>query len=374
MSRVKLGDVAFERKETLKNNTGYPTVGLEHIIPEEIELINWDEGAENTFTKVFHAGDVLFGRRRAYLKKAALAPIDGICSGDITVISAIEDKICPRLLPFIIQNDKFFDFAVEKSAGSLSPRVKWQHAKEFEFELPEMEQQEKLAELLWAVNDTKTAYKKLQKQTDELVKSQFIEMFGDLRENSKGYDLKPLSNLLLIERGGSPRPIADYITESDDGVNWIKIGDADEGSIYITHTKEKIKPEGTNKSRYVKPGDFLLSNSMSFGRPYILTIDGYIHDGWLVLRDENGVFNKKFLYALLSSSYAASSFESMAAGSVVKNLNKELVGRLTVPVPAMDEQERYAEFLEQSDKSKFDDEVISNLNLSRCFRRKTDGQ
>ena len=194
-------------------------------------------------------------------------------------------------------------------------------------------------------------------------------MFGDLRENSKGYDLKPLSNLLLIERGGSPRPIADYITESDDGVNWIKIGDADEGSIYITHTKEKIKPEGTNKSRYVKPGDFLLSNSMSFGRPYILTIDGYIHDGWLVLRDENGVFNKKFLYALLSSSYAASSFESMAAGSVVKNLNKELVGRLTVPVPAMDEQERYAEFLEQSDKSKFDGLMTSNLNLSRCLER-----
>ncbi len=193
MSRVKLGDVAFERKETLKNNTGYPTVGLEHIIPEEIELTNWDEGAENTFTKVFHVGDVLFGRRRAYLKKAAVAPIDGICSGDITVISAIEEKICPRLLPFIIQNDKFFDFAVEKSAGSLSPRVKWQHAKEFEFELPEMEQQEKLAELLWAMNDTKTAYKKLQKQTDELVKSQFI----GLRLSLKNFIIHPLKGGLI---------------------------------------------------------------------------------------------------------------------------------------------------------------------------------
>ncbi len=173
-----------------------------------------------------------------------------------------------------------------------------------------------------------------------------------MQENSKRYELKPLSELLLIERGGSPRPISDYITESEDGVNWIKIGDAEEGSIYITQTKEKIRPEGTNKSRHVKPGDFLLSNSMSFGRPYILTIEGYIHDGWLVLRDEKGVFNKKYLYALLSSSYAVSSFESMAAGSVVKNLNKDLVGRLMVPVPAMDEQNRYADFLEQSDKSK----------------------
>lgn len=189
-------------------------------------------------------------------------------------------------------------------------------------------------------------------------------MFGDLHKNSKGYELKPLSQLLLIERGGSPRPISEYITESDDGVNWIKIGDAEEGSIYITHTKEKIKPEGTKKSRYVQPGDFLLSNSMSFGRPYILTIDGYIHDGWLVLRDENNIFDKKFLYALLSSSYASASFESLAAGSVVKNLNKDLVGSLTVPVPPMAEQKQYASLLDQSDKSKF---VVSNRNLSRCL-------
>lgn len=178
-------------------------------------------------------------------------------------------------------------------------------------------------------------------------------MFGDLTENTKGYDLRPLSELLLIERGGSPRPISDYVTEAENGVNWIKIGDAEEGSIFITRTKEKIKPEGAKKSRYVQPGDFLLSNSMSFGRPYILTIDGYIHDGWLVLRDEHERFDKMFLYALLSSSYASSEFESMAAGSVVKNLNKELVGRLRVPVPSIDEQKRYAEFLQQSDKSKF---------------------
>lgn len=189
-------------------------------------------------------------------------------------------------------------------------------------------------------------------------------MFGDLQNNSKGLDLKPLSELILIERGGSPRPIEKYITDSPDGVNWIKIGDATEGSIYITQTKEKIIREGTKKSRYVQPGDFLLSNSMSFGRPYILTIDGYIHDGWLVLRDNDKLFNKLFLHTLLSSDYAMTSFESMAAGSVVKNLNKELVGKLRVPVPNMAMQNAFATFVEQSDKSKF---VVSNRNLSRCF-------
>lgn len=127
MPKVLLGDVARERKETNKGDkSGLPIVGLEHLTPEEITLTAWNEDSENTFTKVFHKGDVLFGRRRAYLKKAAVAPFDGICSGDITVIEAIPEHILPELLPFIIQNDALFDFAVEKSAGSLSPRVKWE--------------------------------------------------------------------------------------------------------------------------------------------------------------------------------------------------------------------------------------------------------
>ena len=103
MPKVLLGDVAHEHKETCKGSKdGYPIVGLEHLIPEEITLTTWDEGRENTFTKMFRKGNVLFGRRRAYLKKAAVAPFDGICSGDITVIEADPDKILPELLPFVV--------------------------------------------------------------------------------------------------------------------------------------------------------------------------------------------------------------------------------------------------------------------------------
>ncbi len=355
MSTVKLGDVATEAKETYKGDkTGYPIVGLEHITPEEVTLSNWSVNIKNTFTKMFQKDDILFGRRRAYLKKAARAPFDGICSGDITVIRAKSEKLIPELLPFVIQNNDFFDYAVGKSAGSLSPRVKWQHLKNYEFNLPSLEKQKELAELFWSINDSRKAYQKLLRETDELIKAQFIEMFGDLTENTHGYKLHSLSELMVIERGGSPRPIEKYITDSEDGVNWIKIGDAEEGSIYITHTKEKIIQEGTKKSRYVEPGDFLLSNSMSFGRPYILTIDGYIHDGWLVLRDTKEIFDKLFLHTLLSSKYAKSFFETMAAGSVVKNLNKELVGKLPVPVPARDQQESFSSIIRQSDKSKFE--------------------
>ena len=179
MSKVLLGDVAVEHKETCKGSKdGYPIVGLEHLIPEEITLTAWDGGSENTFSKMFRKGNVLFGRRRAYLKKAAVAPFDGICSGDITVIEAKTDRILPELLPFIIQNDDLFDFAVGKSAGSLSPRVKWEHLKNYEFELPDMDKQKELAELLWAMDNTKKSYQKLIAATDELVKSQFIGPAG----------------------------------------------------------------------------------------------------------------------------------------------------------------------------------------------------
>ena len=178
MAKVKLGDVAREYKSTVKDAANLPNVGLEHLIPGEIELTQWSEDSDNTFTKGFKKGQMLFGRRRAYLKKAAVAPFDGICSGDITVIEAIPEKILPELLPFVIQNNRLFDYAVEKSAGSLSPRVKWEHLKNYEFELPEIGQQKELVDLLWAMTRTKKAYQNLVKKTDELVKSQFC---GDLR-------------------------------------------------------------------------------------------------------------------------------------------------------------------------------------------------
>ena len=176
MSRVKLGDVAREYKATVKDASGLPIVGLEHLTPGEITLDRWDEGTENTFTKEFKKGQMLFGRRRAYLKKAALAPFDGVCSGDITVIEAIPGKILPDLLPFIIQNDLLFDYAVGKSAGSLSPRVKWIDLKDYEFELPEISKQAPMVELLQAAHAARKAYKELIQATDDLVKSQFIEI------------------------------------------------------------------------------------------------------------------------------------------------------------------------------------------------------
>lgn len=149
-----------------------------------------------------------------------------------------------------------------------------------------------------------------------------------------------LSDIINVARGGSPRPIQNYITNSKDGYNWIKIGDTNINSKYITSTKEKIIKEGLYKTRYVKPGDFLLTNSMSFGHPYILKIDGCIHDGWLVLSDQYGAYDKEFLYYLLSSPYIYKAFCSSVGGSVVKNLNSDKVSKTIIPLLSITEQKR----------------------------------
>lgn len=196
---MKLEEFARESRATHKGDkSGVPIVGLEHLIPQEIKFSGYDVDTENTFTKTFKKGQILFGRRRAYLKKAAIADFDGICSGDITVIEAIPGKVDPLLLPFIIQNDKFFDYAVSRSAGGLSPRVKWEHLKDYEFDLPPIEEQRILADKLWAAYRLKESYKKLLTATQEMVKSFFNgrvdcllegnDLFHSMRDANTQYD------------------------------------------------------------------------------------------------------------------------------------------------------------------------------------------
>ena len=163
----------------------------------------------------------------------------------------------------------------------------------------------------------------------------------------KGWCWERLGNVASIARGGSPRPIKDFLTDADNGINWIKIGDTEQGEKYIFSTAEKIIPEGLSKTRYVKKGDFLLTNSMSFGRPYILQTDGCIHDGWLVIGDMEGIFSQDFLYYTLSSEFMYKSFCELAAGSTVKNLQSDTVKSVFFPIPPYAEQIRIAEHIEE---------------------------
>ena len=164
------------------------------------------------------------------------------------------------------------------------------------------------------------------------------------------WEQRKLGEIVKIERGGSPRPIDNYITTDADGLNWIKIGDAPEQGRYIVHAAEKIKPLGLSKTRQVEPGDLILSNSMSFGKPYIMSIHGCIHDGWLLIRNNQNIFDLKFLCNLLGTEQLHAQYRRLAAGSAVNNLNKELVSGTNVGVPSKAEQLKIGQFFENLDE------------------------
>ena len=162
----------------------------------------------------------------------------------------------------------------------------------------------------------------------------------------KGWQTKTLGEICDIERGGSPRPIQEFITTAPNGINWIKIGDATASGKYIYKTEEKIKPEGVKRSRMVYEGDFILSNSMSFGRPYIMKTTGCIHDGWLVLHQPK--VDPDYLYHALSSDLVFDQFDRLAAGSTVRNLNIGLAKSVEIPYPPLAEQQRIVGVLDEA--------------------------
>ena len=343
MSKVKLGDVAIEHKETCKaSKDGYPIVGLEHLVPEEVTLTAWDEGSDNTFTKMFRKGNVLFGRRRAYLKKAAVAPFDGICSGDITVIEAIPDRILPMLLPFIIQNDELFDFAVGKSAGSLSPRVKWEHLKNYEFELPDMDKQRELAELLWAMDATKKSYQKLIAATDELVKSQFIEQFGSY--------LGDETRCATVEQVCTVFADGDWIEskdQADDGIRLIQTGNVGNG-VYLDKGERARYIDEETFSRLncteVLPNDILISRLPDpVGRACIIP-DGLGKSitavDCSIVRLKSHVLPEFFVAYTMTTLYAAQ-IGSSITGSTRKRISRKNLGQVVIPTPDIDQQEQF---------------------------------
>ena len=325
--------------------------GLEHLDPDEIELSRWNEDRENTFTKSFSRGQVLFGRRRAYLRKAVVAPFDGVCSGDITVIEARE-TLSPRLLPFIIQNEALFKHAVSNSAGSLSPRVKWQSLAQFEFNLPARDQQEKLADLLWTAQDTRNHYKQLLSICDDVIKSQFVEMFGDEK-----WGFKPLSECVdSIDTGKSmncgegPRGVGGF------GV--LKLSALSSGTFAASENKV-ISKDNFMSIKEVEKGDLLFARKNT---PELVGTTVYVPNEVkglmfpdLVFRMKPKDVNALYLLAYMRSDRGLDLIQGMAHGSAksMVNIPKTQLARLPVPVPPLELQQEFADFVAQVDKSKF---------------------
>ena len=328
MAIVTLGDVAIESRETWKSDkNNIPIVGLEHLEPGEISLSKWDINSDNTFTKMFRKGQVLLGRRRVYLRKAVFAPTDGICSGDITVIEAIPGKILPELLPFIIQNDRFFDYAMQGSAGSLSPRVKWEHLKDYKFQLPNLEEQKALADKLWSAYNLKSSYNKLLAATDEMVKSQFIEMFeGDKYPKTRLGDFVSIRTGKLDANASSENGKYPFFTC---GVETLKIDD-------YAFDCEAVLLAG-NGEFCVK---YYNGKFNAYQRTYVIeTLD-------------NNVISVPYLYAWFGQ--YAKVLRGKAIGGIIKYIKMGDLTEAKISFPPLEVQNSYVAIAQQADKSKFE--------------------
>lgn len=374
MSKVKLGDVAIEFKEKCNGNClGLPSVGLEHLIPGEVRLSEWEENAENTFTKSFKKGHILFGRRRAYQKKASVATLDGKCSGDITVIEAKKDKINEELLPFIIQNDIFFDYAVSKSAGSLSPRVKWSHLKEYEFSLPDKNEQDKIAEVLWAIEENIESYKKLLLATEELIKAQFSSEFGENMIKKNKWDTVPITEII------QPLFSGEWGKEDNDntGVPIIRTTNfTDIGRVDLSEVVTRKVAEDKVENKKLQVGDIIIEKSggsglKPVGRVILWDKDilALTNNFTAIIRVKNNKkVNPVYLFRFLFDRYwmdETRRYENKTTG--IHNLRlEEYLENTKIPIVPLILQTRFVEFVNMAEKSKDElSETITTLQSTK---------
>ena len=369
MAKYRFEQIAINCKEKVKaddiDTSTY--IGLEHLDPGCLHVSRWGSAVPIKGDKiVMHEGDVLFGKRNAYLRRAAIAPHDGAFSAHGMIFRPREAVVDKDFFPLFIASDYFFDTAIRISVGSLSPTVNWSDLKNQEFELPDLDTQRKLAKVLWSLNDTKEAYKKLIAATDELVKSQFMEMFGDPVTNEKGWPIVRLDSVADIRIGpfGSLLHKEDYIEGGHALVNPSHIID---GKIVpdqeLTVSDEKYNLLSTYQ---LEKGDVVLGRRGEMGRCAVVTVSGMLcGTGSMIIRP-NGKIRPYFLQRMFASPSFRKVIENKAVGVTMMNINVPIVSSLMLPLLPASLQDEYIAFVQQSDKSKFAIQCCSNLNLSRC--------
>jgi type I restriction enzyme S subunit len=354
MKKVKLGQIADEIKSSNKKpSIGTPIVGLEHLDPGSLDLKRWGTATNSTFSKTFKKGDVLFGRRRAYLKKAAIAPFDGICSGDITVIRANSKNIIPSLLPFFIQNQRFFDYAVKHSDGSLSPRAKWSSLKEYEIALPEtLNEQQKLVDILQSLEDSKQSYQNVLSILDEVIKSRFVDLI------SEANGATPLTKVVDVLYG-FPFDSSKF-NNCGKGVPLIRIRDVNTG-LSGTYTTEIVSPK-----YIVKEGDCVAGMDGNFDTVKWTHQDAYLNQRCCKFTP-TGV-NKEFMLYFLQNRLCE--IEENAQSTTVKHLSAKDINKIKIPNVAIDLQKKFSEEALLIDKLKFKRQISNRFQRScRPFRK-----
>ena len=365
----KLGE--FSKKKTTKNVDGALsetfTNSAEQGVISQLDYFDHDitNDANISGYYVVQPDDFVYNPRISVT--APCGPINrnrlnraGVMSPLYTVFS-VDTSVDKTYLEHYFKTSRWHDFMfLEGNTGARSDRFSISDATFFEMPIwyPEISEQIAIAKQLETMDSLITLHQRKYDKLDIFKRSMLEKMFPKDGESvpeirfagfTDPWEQRKLGELVVIERGGSPRPIDEYITDDTNGLNWVKIGDAPSLGRYISKTSEKIKPEGLSKTRQVHPGDLILSNSMSFGRPYIMAIEGCIHDGWLLIRDEPKSFDPMYLCHMLGTPKMLNQYRMLASGSTVNNLNKELVSNASILMPCKSEQKVIGQFFNHLD-------------------------
>ena len=347
--RYKFGDIIYniteKRKPTEEDRLNY--IGLEHLDSCNLFVTRW--GAERTPEGekiVMKKGDVLFGKRRAYQKKVAISPIDGVFSAHGMVLRPKEDVICKEFLPFFISSDTFLNEAIRISVGGLSPTINWKDIKELEFDLPSLDEQKVLAEKLWAAYEVKQSYLKMIDATQEMVKAQFIEMFG-----GGNWAQKCLGEVGSFMRGGGFQK-SDYI---EHGIPCIHYGQIHTifGPFISSHITE-ISSDLESKTKFASKGDLIIAitsedaegscKSTAWLGDYPVAVGGHAA---IYKHSMNPIYMTFFFKSTLFN-HAKMEY---IHGTKVYEIRPDDIAKILVPCPPMSLQEQFAAIAEQTDKS-----------------------
>ena len=334
-------------------------IGLEHLDSGCLEVTHWGADVAPIGDKlVMRKGDVLFGRRRAYQKKVAIAPFDGIFSAHGMVLRPIESVISKEFFPFFISSDYFLDAAIKISVGSLSPTINWRDLAKLEFQIPSLEEQEAISSILWAMNRLKVAYTNLLQQADALVQSQFVEMFGELGTDNHGWGLTTLGKCCVLNptrpRGISPDLQVSFVampsvTEKGE-IDSSIVKPYSEASKGFTYFEErdvlfaKITPCMENGKGCVATG---LTNGIGGGSTE-----------FHVLRPISGVSNPYWLYCIsIMPKFRKNARKVMTGTGGQLRVPISFIDSQPITLPPIDLQDQFEEFYHETDKSKYDGKV-----------------
>uniref|UniRef100_UPI0032096E2D restriction endonuclease subunit S n=1 Tax=Catenibacillus scindens TaxID=673271 RepID=UPI0032096E2D len=367
MENVKLCDVIRRANIKVdKDNTDLVYyVGGEHIESENIRVSNRGLIAGSTIGPMFYygfkSGDFLLVSRNPHLRKAGLVDFDGICSEKTFVLETADPKkLIPQFLPFILQNERFWKYAYQNRHGSTNTFINWSTLANYRFELPDPDTQRNLATVLWSINDTIEAYRKLIAATDELVKSQFLGLFGDPVTNEKGYMIRPFSDFASIDA----QMTTDYKKYADYPHIGIDSIEKDTGKLsgYRTVAEDNVK---SGKYLFTKEHIIYSKIRPNLNKVALPTFCGLCSADSYPILPNNEMCNREYLAYVLRSQWFLAYIVPLSGRSNMPKVNREQINGFSWPLPPLDEQEQFAVFIRQSDKSKFElEKALSELTAT----------